>query len=398
MRLFGRNDTEDIMSDDAKNWQELEAKLRKALGLAPPSAAEADAEMENAEGVHMSREEIERLVERAMRGEKPEPSLAADYSWLKWVPLARSDEFVFNRNRTGASQGDSSQGIDIQRRVEKAEAAAEELVENLGIKAPVDPFAIAENESPVLHMQLHDFGSRFDGQLEFDQLHREFLMLVNTKYDATWPRGGHHPRTRFSAAHELGHYFLDHHRARLLRGGEPQPSHVDFTSALVLEREADHFASALLMPRAQFLEKVKRLPVGLPAIRGAAEHFGASLTSAAIRYAGVNAAPVVVIKWASDGFGWKWLSNAAYEAGLRKTIEDTKEVPGDSATGKVLAGRVPTGQSIEQGTTAAAWFPFVSHGSSRNDILIEQAISLGEHGLLTVLSPQGGTFSYSPIR
>ncbi len=187
------------MSDGATNWQELEAKLRKALGLAPPSAAEADAEMETAEGVPMSREEIERLLERAMRGEKPEPSLAADYSWLKWVAEVRSDEFVFNRNRAGASKGDSSEGMSIQRRVEKAEAAAEELVETLAIKAPVDPFGIAENESPVLNMKLQDFGSRFDGQLEFDQLHREFLMLVNTKYDATWPRAGHHPRTRFLA-------------------------------------------------------------------------------------------------------------------------------------------------------------------------------------------------------
>lgn len=381
------------MSYDVPTWQNLEAKLRKALGLTPPSAAEADVEMEKAEGVPMTHEEIGRLVEQAIRGKKPGPSLAPDYSWLEWVSEASSDEFVFNRNRAGALQEDAARGEVVRRRLERAEEAAEELIESLKTKTPIDPFIIAADESPILHVQVQDYGNRFDGQLEFDRLHREFLMLVNSKYDSGWQRPGHHPRTRFSVAHELGHYFLEPHRARLLRGGQPQPSSADFTSELVLEREADHFASALLMPRAQFAAKVRRSTVGLPAILGAAEHFGTSLTSAAIRYASVNAAPVVVIKWNPDGYGWKWLSQAAYDAGLRKTIEDAEKVPADSATGKVLAGGGSPGQPVEQGTTAAAWFPFIQHGGSRNDILIEQAVSLGEHGALTVLSPEGGRFS-----
>lgn len=381
------------MSEDFKSWKELEEKLRKALGLTPPTAAEADAEMERADEAPMTPEDIERLVKRAMQGDEPSNSLAPDYSWLTWVTEANSKEFVFNRNRAGASRSETGLGADIQRRVERAEHAAEELVESFSLRAPIDPLAIAASEAPILNVQLQDFGSRFDGQLEFDKLHREFLMLVNTKYDADWHRSAHHPRTRFSVAHELAHYYLEHHRARLLRGGEPQPSHADFTSELVLEREADHFASALLMPKPQFLDKVKRLSIGLPAIRAAAEHFESSLTSAAIRYVSVNAAPAIVIKWNLDGFGWKWLSNSAYEAGLRKTIEDTKDVPSDSATGEVLAGTVPVGQSIERGTTAAAWFPFIQHGGARNDILIEQVVSLGDHGVLTVLSPQEGRFS-----
>jgi hypothetical protein len=131
-------------------------------------------------------------------------------------------------------------------------------------------------------------------------------------------------------------------------------------------------------------------------MRGLAEHFGTSLTSAAIRYVCANLAPVIVIKWNPDGFGWKWLSDAAYTAGIRKTIEQASLVPRDSATGRVLAGEAGVGQPIVQGTTAAAWFPFIQHGSTRNDILTEQAISLGEHGALTVLIPQGGKFSTAP--
>lgn len=380
------------MSDDAKKWRGLEAQLRKALRLAPPTPAEADAEMETAEGVPMSPEEIQQLVDRAVRGEAPAQDLDADYSWLEWVTDANSTEFVFNRNRLGAAGEDAAHGGHVRRRLEKAEDVAEELAMSMGIKAPIDPFAIATTEAPVLRVKMDDYGDQFDGQLEFDRLHREFLMLVNTKYDKAWRRTGHHPRTRFSAAHELGHYFLEHHRARLLRGGDPQPSHADFTSELVLEREADHFASALLMPRAQFMKMGKRSKAGLPAIKGLADCFQTSLTSTAIRFVKLSSNSIVLIKWNAEGFGWKWLSDAAYSAGYRKTIEETKNVPRDSATGRVLAGDSAVGQIVERGTTAASWFPFVSHSGSQNPVLHEQAISLGEFGAITVLLPLGGGF------
>lgn len=382
------------MSDSEKKQSELEAKLREALGFNPPTAKEAEALMRKAKGIPMTRAVVQRIVDQAVRGEMPEPSLAPDYVWLDDVPTAEASEFFFNRNRAGTTKDvPPERWEEVRRRCERAETAAQDIVVNMGLSPPIDPFAIAESETPILHVQAKDFGNRFDGQLEFDKVSREFVMLVNSKYDATWTQKGHHPRTRFSVAHELGHYFLDHHRARLIRGGHPHPSHSDFTSELMCEREADHFASALLMPLSQLKDRAKRFSPGLPAMRGIADHFGTSLTSAAIRYVSANLAPVVVLKWNPDGFGWKWLSDAAYAAGIRKTIEQTNLVPRDSATGRVLAGEAGVGQPIEQGTTAAAWFPFIQHGSTRNDILTEQAISLGEHGSLTVLFPQGGRFS-----
>jgi len=383
------------MTDREKAQSELEARLREALGFVPPTKEEAEDLMKKAKGFPMAQSEILRILSQASKGELPEPSLAPDYAWLDEVPNAEATEFVFNRNRAGSTKEvPSERWEEVRRRCERAEAIAQEIVDNLGLKAPIDPFLVADKESPVLHVQAKDFGNRFDGQLEFDKIGREFLLLVNSKYDTAWTKG-HHPRTRFSVAHELGHYFLDHHRARLLRGGHPHPSHSDFTSELMLEREADHFASALLMPLNQLKERAKKYSPGLPAIMGIADYFGTSLTSAAIRYVSVNLSPVVVIKWNVDGIGWKWFSDTAYAAGIRKTIEETRLVPRDSATGRVLAGEAKAGQAIEQGTTAAAWFPFIGHGSVRNDILKEQAISLGDHGSLTVLFPQSGKFTTS---
>lgn len=46
----------------ATNWQRLAARLRRALGLTPPSLEEADVEMAKAEEAPMSDEEIERIV------------------------------------------------------------------------------------------------------------------------------------------------------------------------------------------------------------------------------------------------------------------------------------------------------------------------------------------------
>ena len=46
-------------------WPWLAARLRRALGFAPPTHAEADAEMAEADEVPMSSAEIERIVDAA---------------------------------------------------------------------------------------------------------------------------------------------------------------------------------------------------------------------------------------------------------------------------------------------------------------------------------------------
>jgi hypothetical protein len=151
------------------------------------------------------------------------------------------------------------------------------------------------------------------------------------------------------------------------------------------------------MPRERFLRRAYALRTGLPAILGLAKYFQTSLQSTAIRYTTLNAAPIVIIKWNPNGFDWKWCSGDAYAARIRKTIEVAQAVLPDSPTGRLLAGEVPTDEGFfESGTTAAAWFPFIGHGARRNDILIEQAISLGEHGALTVLYPQSGKYIGTP--
>jgi hypothetical protein len=56
----------------------------------------------------------------------------------------------------------------------------------------------------------------------------------------------------FSVGHELGHYFLPGHIDAVLGDGDVHESRAGFASGDRYEMEADHFAAALLMPRALF--------------------------------------------------------------------------------------------------------------------------------------------------
>ena len=268
--------------------------------------------------------------------------------------------------------------------VPKRETDIGELAEWLAEdRFPVDkriaPVEIAE--SVKIGVIWGCYGDQFDGILEHDK--GRFFIYVNLDR-AESPTS---PRARFTVGHELGHYFISEHRNALKSGLTPRhPSHCDYESKNPTEIEADHFASCLLMPSQRFCKRAKKFGPGLNGICQLANDFGTSLTSTAIRYAKLDLMRCVIIKWDSDGYGWKWLSPSAYASGWRKTIETPAELLNGSATEIVLSGAVPQGKVILRGSTASSWFPFISDGSAQNDILREEAISLGRFGGLTLLS------------
>jgi len=244
----------------------------------------------------------------------------------------------------------------------------------------IEPVAIAKSvEIAVISGHYDD---KFDGMLEHDS--GRFFIYCNLDRVESLES----PRARFTLAHELGHYYIDEHRNALKSGKAPKhASHCDFESTNPIELEADHFASCLLMPSDRFRKRAKKLPLGLKGIQQLASDFGTSLTSTAIRYAKLDIAKCVIIKWNHDGFGWKWLSPTAYTDGWRKTIEEPARLVPDSATEKVVTAPVNTPKIIRTGTTASHWFPFVFSGSGGDIILVEEAISLGRFGTLTLIFP-----------
>jgi len=245
-----------------------------------------------------------------------------------------------------------------------------------------------------LTMSFGQYGNTFDGMLE----HRAGRPAGRSRGESGFhlfcnlDRVGRadSPRARFTLAHELGHYYIDEHRNALAGGRAPaHRSQCDCESPNPVEQEADLFAANLLMPRGRFLDKAASLAPGLDGIVHLAEAFGASLTSAALRYVACDLRPCAVVKWNRHGYAWKRLSSSAFQARYRRTVEAPEKLPADSPTARALAGQKPPEAGFFQaGTAAWAWFPDIQPGESRDVLFIEQAISLGRFGVLTFLFPE----------
>jgi hypothetical protein len=258
-------------------------------------------------------------------------------------------------------------------------AALAEVV--AGSSVPVNPAELLRSKRDV-SVAFGSFGDAYDGLIE----RRDGKFWVYCNLDRSGPADS--PRSRFTLAHEAGHYFIDEHRNALLHGSvDRHPSQADYTSDELVEREADLFASHLLMPTAPFVTRMKRVGVGAPAVLTLKEDFGTSVTSAAIRYVGLADFFCVVVKWGPDGYGWRWASGEAWAGRYRRTVQDATALPRDSATVMVMKGVSAAAGYIERGATASMWFDYVSAGGTRDEILMEHAISLGQFGVLTLLFP-----------
>lgn len=198
-------------------------------------------------------------------------------------------------------------------RLNAAADLAETIAKNLEVASPpVDPFAVITSERRLLLAFGEDFGDAFDGRLEYQS--PRFLLFYNTKYDALPHSGAHHPRTRFSVAHELGHYFLDTHRQFLKKGGRAHCSQTEFLSDNLSEREADSFAAGLLMPSFLARPVVNRNELTLARLDDIARTFETSLVSTAIRAVRLSDYPCAVAGIRDGGIAWMFPSDRLIEA------------------------------------------------------------------------------------
>ncbi|XOV85281.1 MAG: ImmA/IrrE family metallo-endopeptidase [bacterium] len=194
------------------------------------------------------------------------------------------------------------------------------------------------------------------------------------------------PRTRFTAAHELGHYFIDEHRNTLVKTRQAHPSFIEVRSDLLVERQADHFASNFLLPEKRFRKKaISRQPC-CRTILALAETFNCSVQSTAIRYALTHPELVVAMFWGEESRHWCWSSEAALALTRNKAHKSTNKIPQGSVTHEVFHNPV-TNVVVDEtrGSLTSSWFPTISPGSSRDKICRESAVQLGGFGVLTVL-------------
>jgi hypothetical protein len=170
-----------------------------------------------------------------------------------------------------------------QRRLELAAEQAELLIERLQVqRIPVDPTKIAASEGKLIRLCPGNYKDAFDGCLEFLPERGLFLCYYNTKYDRPGDEC-HAARTRFSLAHELGHFFIESHHQYLRSGGRSHGSKSEFVASMPVERQADMFAAHLLMPDRVFKPLVNQGELSADGIIELAQTFATSCVSTALR-------------------------------------------------------------------------------------------------------------------
>ena len=154
-------------------------------------------------------------------------------------------------------------------------------------KPPVNIAAIAEDNG--ITYCLGDYQNYFDGLLEYED--GLFHVFINNygRYNLNTPR------IRFSFAHELGHFFIDEHRLVLESGKSlHHPSKYSFDQRNPVEKEADFFASCLLMPRSLFAPECKG-EFSFEKLDSLSKRYGSSLPATASRYMEYGSFPIALV-------------------------------------------------------------------------------------------------------
>lgn len=175
---------------------------------------------------------------------------------------------------------------------------------------PLDKI-IYEEELKV-HYDDYEQGT-FDGMTIFEN--NKFSIHINTADGNTI----NSPRGRYTLAHELGHYIIDSHRIALELGFlEPFPSKTNQKDHNSIEREADYFASCLLMPEIRYQKDIVGKKFDFDLIKFLSKEYNVSISACAIRFAQIGNHPIMIIyaengliKWtySSDDFRYKTIIN-----------------------------------------------------------------------------------------
>lgn len=258
---------------------------------------------------------------------------------------------------------------------------AEFIAEEYGAAGRVDPQTIAKRKK--ITFKFGHYQDAFDGMLEYKAgLFHIYCNLDRVgQYDS--------PRARFTMAHELGHYFIDEHRNALVSGFAPaHPSFCEYESENLVEREADCFASSLLMPKLFFYRQAKASSPGLSGILHLKQYFNTSVTSTALRYVQSGRVPCIVLMWSNRNCIWKRSSSDTFISQFNKVADSPLVFPETSATVQALSGkRPPSSGYFEAIAPASQLFREVLSKDLESAPFVEQAIRLGEYGVITLLFP-----------
>lgn len=242
--------------------------------------------------------------------------------------------------------------------------SAERLLIDLGITKPteIDLEAIAYSLGSVVKFRPMD---RCEATIVGNG--RRAVIAVNSESIGV--------RRRFSLGHEIGHWQLHRHRLLLCTASDIGNSR---RSSLDPERQADDFASDLILPNYLFRPVIAKFPrVLLSNIREAAGSFSASQTATALKMAKSGRFPIIIVR--DGGSGARWAISSPLVPGWWKLRTDLD--PDTFAYG--LLHRGASEESWPRMIGADAWFDF--RGCDRYEVK-EQSFQSGPDDIITILT------------
>lgn len=241
---------------------------------------------------------------------------------------------------------------------------------------PIDPFQIAEAEGILVEAKKPDQIGVSGGIIFLGE-------DVGIFYATNITNPGFQ---RFTIGHELGHYFLEGHPEEILKTGPLHASKAGFSQGdSVIEIEADHFSSGLLMPGRLVREALGDGQIGLEGIEALSDLSECSLTASAIRAAECSPYPMAIVMSREDRICYGFLSDGFKQLKPRAFPRKGDLLP-DSATRQLNSDRanIENGSRLTGETTLADWFD-----GSPGIVLDEEVLGLGKYGYtLTVFSSE----------
>ncbi|GHU12133.1 hypothetical protein AGMMS50225_19330 [Betaproteobacteria bacterium] len=139
-------------------------------------------------------------------------------------------------------------------------------------------------------------------------------------------------RQRFTIAHELGHFIL-HRGERQRFDCDKESVHTGIEGLRQIEREADDFASNLLMPGDLLRDWTSNQHVDLHVLSAIAQRFRVSFEALCIRFIKFTPLRAILVNWDNGFMKYEWRSNSAVRtrARIRRNGDPAEPPPGTLA-------------------------------------------------------------------
>ena len=202
-------------------------------------------------------------------------------------------------------------------------------------------------DAPIAKVQGEDLDG-FDGMLAANKKRDKWMILYNSAVSSEG-------RKRFTVAHEFGHYLLHRHQQEEFACGAGDiETSGEGKGSRDIEKEADDFATTLLMPLDDFRRQVDGETMSFDLLGHCADRYGVSLTAAAIRWLEIAPKRAVLVASRDDHMLWASSNEAAFRSGaFFATRKNTIELPRSA----LAHSRNCTGTSQSHDTRAQVWFP-----------------------------------------